>query len=149
MKCIPQNRTIPFFDTGIGNMIAKKSLGGRLTPREHTVLQLLFKGCTNQDIGDTLNVTYGTVKNEVSSILQKLGARHRTEAVAFAIRELKRERVELIRKIIQVCAFCPHFKGLGWYSFCNRKESRCRNKKVQNWLKELAALEKILEQEVN
>ncbi len=63
--------------------------GGRqpiepLTARELEVLQLLAAGQTNRQIADRLVVTERTVKFHVSSILAKLGAGNRTEAVAFA-----------------------------------------------------------------
>ena len=55
-----------------------------LTPRELEVLQLLAAGQTNRQIADSLVVTERTVKFHVSSILAKLGAANRTEAVALA-----------------------------------------------------------------
>ncbi len=55
-----------------------------LTPRELEVLQLLAAGQTNRQIADSLVVTERTVKFHVSSILAKLGAGNRTEAVALA-----------------------------------------------------------------
>jgi two-component system, NarL family, response regulator LiaR len=55
-----------------------------LTVRELEVLQLLAEGQTNRQIADRLIVTERTVKFHVSSILAKLGAGNRTEAVALA-----------------------------------------------------------------
>ncbi len=48
------------------------------------MLQLLAAGQTNRQIADRLVVTERTVKFHVSSILAKLGAGNRTEAVALA-----------------------------------------------------------------
>ena len=55
-----------------------------LTPREQEVLDLLAAGRTNREIADALVVTERTAKFHVSSILGKLGARNRTEAVSIA-----------------------------------------------------------------
>jgi two-component system, NarL family, response regulator LiaR len=55
-----------------------------LTARELEVLQLLAEGQTNRQIADRLIVTERTAKFHVSSILAKLGAGNRTEAVALA-----------------------------------------------------------------
>ena len=56
-----------------------------LTARERTVLQLLAGGYNNREIAQALNTREGTVKNQVSSILSKLGVRDRTRAVLKAI----------------------------------------------------------------
>lgn len=58
--------------------------GEELTARELEVLQLLAQGLSNRAIGEQLVVTERTVKFHVSSILGKLGAGNRTEAVAIA-----------------------------------------------------------------
>lgn len=60
------------------------SLPEPLTEREQEVLELLALGKTNRDIADELVVTERTVKFHVSSILGKLGAANRTEAVVMA-----------------------------------------------------------------
>jgi len=55
-----------------------------LTPREDEVLALLAQGKPNREIAEVLVITERTVKFHVSSILGKLGAGNRTEAVAIA-----------------------------------------------------------------
>jgi DNA-binding NarL/FixJ family response regulator len=57
-----------------------------LTPRELEVLQALAGGLTNRAIARRLAVSENTVKFHVSSILTKLDAASRAEAVALAAR---------------------------------------------------------------
>jgi len=56
-----------------------------LTEREIEVLRLLAGGMTNRTIARTLRTAEGTVKNQVSSILGKMGVSDRTIAVLTAI----------------------------------------------------------------
>jgi DNA-binding NarL/FixJ family response regulator len=56
-----------------------------LTERELDVLRLLASGASNREIAQALHTAEGTVKNQVSSILQKLGVRDRTRAVLKAL----------------------------------------------------------------
>jgi DNA-binding NarL/FixJ family response regulator len=58
-----------------------------LLEREREILQLMAQGLTNREIADRLSLAQGTVKNYVTTILQKLGARDRTQA-ALRAREL-------------------------------------------------------------
>ena len=55
-----------------------------LTQREMDVLLLLQQGMSNQEIGETLNVSIHTAKNHVKSIREKLDAENRHKAVAKA-----------------------------------------------------------------
>jgi NarL family two-component system response regulator YdfI len=57
-----------------------------LTPREREVLQMLASGLGNKEIAAHLAISEHTVKFHVASILGKLGAASRTEAVALGIR---------------------------------------------------------------
>ncbi len=57
-----------------------------LTPREREVLAMLAEGCSNKQIGARLEISEHTAKFHVASILGKLGAASRTEAVTAAIR---------------------------------------------------------------
>lgn len=51
-----------------------------LTDRELDVFRLLAEGLSNREIGNKLSLTEGTVKNYVTNVLQKIGARDRTQA---------------------------------------------------------------------
>lgn len=51
-----------------------------LTEREREVLRGVAEGLSNREIGQKLFLTEGTVKNYVTSVLQKIGARDRTQA---------------------------------------------------------------------
>lgn len=57
-----------------------------LTDRERDVLALMSKGLSNPQIADTLVLSLSTVKFHVSSILGKLQATTRTEAVTLALK---------------------------------------------------------------
>ena len=57
-----------------------------LTPREAEVLALVTQGRSNKQIAAELSLGLRTVESHVSSLLAKLGATSRTEAVAHALR---------------------------------------------------------------
>ncbi len=61
-------------------------LAESLTSRELEVLQMLAAGLSNKEIAARLNISEHTVKFHVASILGKLGAGSRTEAVSIGIR---------------------------------------------------------------
>lgn len=52
-----------------------------LTERETEILRLMSGGYSNKEIAGALDLSEGTVKNHVSSVLAKLGVRDRTRAV--------------------------------------------------------------------
>jgi two-component system response regulator DegU len=62
------------------------SLIESLTRREREVLQLMAEGKSNRAIGEFLFISEKTVKNHVSSILQKLNVQDRTQAVVISIK---------------------------------------------------------------
>lgn len=57
----------------------------RLTAREADILRLVAGGYSNKEIGRSLHLSEGTVKNYISSLLVKLDCRDRTHAVLKAI----------------------------------------------------------------
>lgn len=64
-----------------------KRLGDDLTAREREVLQLLIDGKSTAALARALVVSPATARNHVQSIMTKLGAHSRLEAVAIATRE--------------------------------------------------------------
>ncbi len=65
---------------------AHAELAEPLTPREREVLQMMAAGLANKEIAAKLAISEHTVKFHVASILGKLGASTRTEAVSNGIR---------------------------------------------------------------
>ncbi len=83
----------PFFPDGgeIQGIRPEPSRAAPLSPAEHLtareveVLRLVALGQGNKEVAARLNVSEHTVKFHVSSVLAKLGARSRTEAVTIGI----------------------------------------------------------------
>jgi DNA-binding NarL/FixJ family response regulator len=65
--------------------IPHNCLNQNISAREGEVLRLVALGQGNKEIAAQLNVSEHTVKFHVSSVLAKLGARSRTEAVTIGI----------------------------------------------------------------
>lgn len=59
----------------------------KLTEREHEVLMLMARGLTNPQIAVELSISRSTANFHVQNVLNRLGARTRTEAVSIAVRE--------------------------------------------------------------
>lgn len=58
---------------------------GSLGLRERQILRLIADGLTNRQIGERLGIAEKTVKNYVSSLLNKLGLERRTQAAVFEL----------------------------------------------------------------
>jgi DNA-binding NarL/FixJ family response regulator len=72
----------------LDRLAADESSAGQfeeLTPREQEVLTLLAQGMQNKEIAAELLIAERTVKFHITSILAKLGAGNRTEAVTVAL----------------------------------------------------------------
>lgn len=50
-----------------------------LSPREMEIVELIAKGLSNKEIGERLFITNGTIRNHISTILEKTGLEHRTQ----------------------------------------------------------------------
>ena len=70
----------------IASSLAQTLGSEALSPREIEVLRELAEGHRNRDIGIHLSISEDTVKGHVQRIMEKLGARDRTQAVAIGIR---------------------------------------------------------------
>ena len=70
-----------FMDRGSDDYVVQ------LTERENEVLVLVARGKTNPEISLLLSISVSTVNFHVHNILEKLGAKTRTEAVGVAVRE--------------------------------------------------------------
>jgi DNA-binding CsgD family transcriptional regulator len=56
-----------------------------LTAREVEVLGLIASGCTTQEIAERLVISVHTVERHITHVYQKIGARGRAEATAYAL----------------------------------------------------------------
>ncbi|MGO2696694.1 response regulator [Bavariicoccus seileri] len=56
-----------------------------LLDREIEIIKLVAKGMNNKEIGQTLFLSEGTIKNHISTILSKLDLRDRTQLALFAV----------------------------------------------------------------
>ena len=70
---------------GINGEFESAEIPEVLSKRETEILRLMAAGCSNKEMADSLFKSEGTIKNQVSSILSKLGVRDRTRAVLKAI----------------------------------------------------------------
>jgi len=87
LKCIRavhEGQTI--IPPSIAAKLADRLTTSELTRREIQVLQLVADGKGNKEIAVALSISEGTVKTHVSSILAKLDAADRTQAVTVALR---------------------------------------------------------------
>ena len=76
---------IEISDSALADRLASL-LGGELTPRERDVLALMAEGASNKAIARQLGISVHTAKFHVGSLLDKLDATGRTDAVAHAAR---------------------------------------------------------------
>jgi DNA-binding NarL/FixJ family response regulator len=64
-----------------------RAVADTLTAREHEVLALLAAGLSNREVASRLVISERTARTHVSSILDKLGLRSRTQAALYAIQQ--------------------------------------------------------------
>ncbi|RRO22215.1 response regulator transcription factor [Pectobacterium aquaticum] len=84
MVCLPDDGVI-YEGWSIDN-----SVKGKLSERQHEVLQLIASGASNKQISRTLNISAGTVKSHLESIFRRLNVRNRTQAAIVLLEEERR-----------------------------------------------------------
>lgn len=82
IRAVSEDR--PYTSSSIAAKALQRMGKPSLTQREMSVLQEIAQGRSNKDIARRLSITEGTAKTHVKSILTKLDAISRTEAVAVA-----------------------------------------------------------------
>jgi DNA-binding NarL/FixJ family response regulator len=70
-----------------GLMPGQTSIGHDLTSRERDVLALLAQGASTSAIASALFIAHPTARNYIQSVISKLGAHSKLEAVTIALRE--------------------------------------------------------------
>jgi DNA-binding NarL/FixJ family response regulator len=86
----------PIEDAAAGfDAMPERSLQNLLTPREIEVLSAIAYGLSNKAIARRLNISLHTVKFHIESLLRKLGAHSRAEAVAKGIALRRDQMLEL------------------------------------------------------
>lgn len=92
---------------------APRAASVNLSRREVEVLEYAADGLSNKQIGATMSLSERTVRNHMSSLLSKLGAHNRVEAVIKAIRkgiimeELVSERAIQVPEVPEVNTYSP------------------------------------------
>lgn len=66
---------------GVNTIDEQKIAELKISKREYEVLELINSGCSNLEISDKLFISESTVKSHVSSLLNKLDAKRRTQAL--------------------------------------------------------------------
>jgi DNA-binding NarL/FixJ family response regulator len=74
-----------FLPSPVKRALASRTPDSDLSHRERQVLKLLATGNSNKKIGELLGITEATVKSHVSTILMRLNAVDRTQAVVSAL----------------------------------------------------------------
>jgi DNA-binding NarL/FixJ family response regulator len=73
-----------FLSAEVARRMDGRTAHDALTPREVEVLQLLAQGLANKEVSRLLGITPGTVKTHVATLIAKLGATSRMQAVSLA-----------------------------------------------------------------
>ncbi len=83
---------INVFGTAVFNSIKNKYVSrtdknqAKLTPREKELLTLVAQGLSNKEIAEKMFLSDGTVRNNISSLLEKLNMKDRTQLAVYAVK---------------------------------------------------------------
>ena len=80
-RVVVREVAVPFAQPFIPDDTKRERLG--ITRRELEILELIAHGMSNREIAEKLYVSENTVKTHSSRVLDKLGAKRRTQAVQF------------------------------------------------------------------
>ncbi len=69
-----------------GKPLKGETSGGRLTPREREIVQLLAEGMTNKEVASTLGISVKTAETHRTNIMRKLDLHSISELVRYAVR---------------------------------------------------------------
>jgi DNA-binding NarL/FixJ family response regulator len=79
------NRGLRYLPRVALDRLAERIPAVDLTPRESEVLTCITQGRSNREIAEDLHIAEKTVRIHVSSVLDKMGARDRTQATIYAL----------------------------------------------------------------
>ena len=79
------HRGLRYFPHVALDRLAERTPVVELTPRESEVLVWITRGYSNREIAEELGIAEKTVRIHVSSVLDKMGARDRTQATIYAL----------------------------------------------------------------
>jgi DNA-binding NarL/FixJ family response regulator len=79
------DRGLRYFPHVALDRLAERTPSVELTPRESEVLTCITQGRSNREIAEELGIAEKTVRIHVSAVLDKMGARDRTQATIFAL----------------------------------------------------------------
>jgi DNA-binding NarL/FixJ family response regulator len=79
------DRGLRYLPHGALDRLAERMPAVELTPRESEVLTCITQGKSNREIAEDLGIAEKTVRIHVSAVLDKMGARDRTQATIYAL----------------------------------------------------------------
>jgi DNA-binding NarL/FixJ family response regulator len=101
LKVLPDEVTATLFSEIAWEMAANRGStdpdGGRLTPREREVVDLIAEGLSNKAIGERLHISVHTVKSHLRNIMDKLTLDSRLQIAAY-VHERDTDAAELRRR---------------------------------------------------